>query len=144
MRNSQGELRSVYAVIDKDRASASAGEQLDVDLFLISTGVEKVALNFGKPDQVDLDQMTVAEARRYMAEGHFAPGSMKPKIEACVRFLEQSSKPTAAALITNPLNLGRRCTGKRGRASCGDTRADMRRQLSKAGPDDRGVSGPAP
>ena len=73
-----------------------------------------MAINFGKPNQQNLDRMTMDEARRYMAEGHFAPGSMKPKIEACLRFLEKSSKPDASALITNPANLGRALRGETG------------------------------
>lgn len=107
VRNAQGELRSVYAVIDKDRASSLLASQIDADLLLISTGVEKVALNYGKPNQVFLDEMTIAEAEQYMAEGHFAPGSMLPKIEACIRFLQNSRKPDARTLITNPENIGR-------------------------------------
>ncbi|MFN3981440.1 MAG: carbamate kinase [Caldilinea sp.] len=114
VRNSKGELRSVYAVIDKDRASSLLAAKIDADLLLISTGVEKVALNFGKPDQRFLEEMTIAEAERYMAEGHFAPGSMKPKIEACIRFLQQSSKPDALAIITDPGNLGRALRGVTG------------------------------
>jgi len=114
VRNAKGELRSVYAVIDKDRASSLLAASIDADLFLISTGVEKVAIHFGKPNQQDLDRMTISEARRYMAEGHFAPGSMKPKIEACLRYLEKSSKPGAYALITNPPNLGRALRGETG------------------------------
>ena len=114
VRNSKGELRSVYAVIDKDRASSLLASRIDADLFLISTGVEQVALNFGKPDQVLIDRMTEAEAERYTAEGHFAPGSMKPKIEACIRYLRHSSKPGAAAIITNPANLGRALRGETG------------------------------
>ena len=114
VRNSQGELRSMYAVIDKDRASSLLASSIDADLFLISTGVEKVAINFGKPNQMNLDKMTLAEAKQYLAEGHFAPGSMKPKIEACIRFLEQSSKPDAAALITDPPSLGRALRGETG------------------------------
>ena len=114
VRNHKGELRSVYAVIDKDRASSLLASAIDVELFLISTGVEQVAIHFGKPNQVNLSQITLAEARQYMAEGHFAPGSMKPKIEACIRFLEQSSKPDAAALITDPPNLGRALRGETG------------------------------
>ncbi len=114
VRNAKGELRSVYAVIDKDRASSLLASSIDVDLFLISTGVEKVAINFGKPNQQELDQMTQSEARRYMAEGHFAPGSMKPKIEACLRFLDHGTKPDAVALITNPANLGRALRGETG------------------------------
>ena len=114
VRNAKGELRSVYAVIDKDRASSLLASKIDADLFLISTGVENVALNFGKPNQQLISQMTVEEAQQYMAEGHFAPGSMKPKIEACIRFLKQSSKPAAAAIITNPENLGRALRGETG------------------------------
>ncbi|MBP8294169.1 MAG: carbamate kinase, partial [Caldilineaceae bacterium] len=114
VRNRKGELRSVYAVIDKDRASSLLASAIDVELFLISTGVEQVAINFGKPNQQNLSQITLAEAHRYMAEGHFAPGSMKPKIEACIGFLERSSKPDAAALITDPPNLGRALRGETG------------------------------
>ena len=114
VRNSKGELRSVYAVIDKDRASSLLASRIDADLFLISTGVEQVALHFGKPNQTLLHRMTEAEVERYMAEGHFAPGSMKPKIEACIRYLRQSTKPHAAAIITNPANLGRALRGETG------------------------------
>lgn len=112
--NARGELRSVYAVVDKDRASALLASHMDSDLLLISTGVEKVALHFGQPNQRNLDQITLAEAQRYLAEGHFAVGSMKPKIEACIRFLEGSTKPNAAALITNPENLQRALVGATG------------------------------
>ena len=114
VRNAQGELRGVAAVIDKDLASGLLALRIDADLFLISTGVEKVALNFGQPDQRDLDQITVGEARRYLAEGHFAAGSMKPKIEACVHFLTHSRNPRACALITNPENLERAVHGHTG------------------------------
>lgn len=114
VRNHEGELRGVSAVIDKDRASGLLATNLNVDLFLISTGVEKVALNFGKPSQQDLDRLTVAQARRYLAEGHFAPGSMKPKIDACIHFLEQTTNSDAYALITNPENLARALAGKTG------------------------------
>ena len=114
VRNAAGELRGVSAVIDKDLATSLLAEQLGADLFLISTGVEQVAIHFGKPEQRNLAQMTVAEARQYMAEGHFAPGSMKPKIEACLSFLESSSNPAARALITNPENLERALKGETG------------------------------
>jgi carbamate kinase len=113
-RNRAGELRGVAAVIDKDLASSLLASRIDADLFLISTGVEQVALHFGKPNQQPLAQMTVAEAQRYLAEGHFAPGSMQPKIEACIRFLKQSRKPNAYALITNPANLARGLRGETG------------------------------
>ncbi len=114
VRNERGELRGVAAVIDKDRASSLLATKMDADLFLISTGVEKVAINFGKPNQQDLDQMTLQEARRYMDEGHFAPGSMKPKIQACIRFLEQTANPNAYCIITNPENLEKALNGKTG------------------------------
>ncbi len=113
-RNDKGELHGIPAVIDKDLASSFLAGRIQADLFLISTGVEQVALNFGKPDQRALAQMTLAEAQQYMAEGHFAPGSMKPKIEACIRFLVQNPKPDAYALITDPQNLGRALMGVTG------------------------------
>ncbi len=114
VRDADGTLRGVSAVIDKDIASSLLAVDLGADLFLISTGVEKVALNFGKPEQVDLDQITVAEAKRYRGEGHFAAGSMQPKIDACIEFLENSSNPHAHCLITNPQNLGRALAGETG------------------------------
>ena len=91
-------LKGVPAVIDKDFASECLAEQLDADMLIILTAVEKVAVNFGKPDQRGLDTLTPEEARRYIAEGQFAPGSMLPKVEAAVKFAE--SKPGRAALIT--------------------------------------------
>ena len=91
-------LKGVPAVIDKDFASECMAEQLDADMLIILTAVEKVAINFGKPDQKGLDSLTPEEARRYIAEGQFAPGSMLPKVEAAVRFAE--SKPGRTALIT--------------------------------------------
>ena len=94
----EGRLVGVPAVIDKDFASAKLAELLDADLLVILTAVEKVAVNFGKPDQRGLDALTPAEAREYIAQGQFAPGSMLPKVEAAVQFAE--SKPGRAALIT--------------------------------------------
>ena len=100
------------AVIDKDFASAFLANEINADLLLISTAVEKVALNFGKPDQVDLDQITVAEAKKYLEEGtHFAKGSMEPKIRAIVKFLEQGGKE---AIVTDPKNIGRALKGETG------------------------------
>ena len=97
-----GDLVGVEAVIDKDFASALLAKGIEADLLLISTAVEKVALNFRKPDQVWLDQMTVEEAQRYLGEGHFAKGSMEPKIRAVISFLEMGGKE---ALITTPENI---------------------------------------
>lgn len=100
------------AVIDKDFASAFLANKIEADMLLISTAVEKVSLNFGKPDQIDIDQMTVTKAKKYLAEGvHFAKGSMEPKIRAIVGFLEQGGKE---ALITNPENIGRALRGETG------------------------------
>jgi carbamate kinase len=81
-------LQGVDAVIDKDLASSLLANQLGIGLFIISTEVEQVALNFGKPNQRGIDSMTVREAEQYIREGHFAPGSMLPKIEAALRFLK--------------------------------------------------------
>ena len=91
-------LKGAAAVIDKDFASELLAEQLNADMLIILTAVEKVAVNFNKPDQKWLDAMTPEEARAYMAEGQFAPGSMLPKVEAAVKFAE--SKPGRTALIT--------------------------------------------
>jgi carbamate kinase len=111
MEDEQGNLVGVEAVIDKDFGSAILASAIHADLFLITTAVEKVALNFGKPNQVWLDRMTVAEARRYLDEGHFAKGSMRPKIEAILKYMEQGGKE---ALITDPNNIERALAGKTG------------------------------
>ena len=96
---SQGHhLKGAAAVIDKDFASCVLAQQLDADYLVILTAVEKVAVNFGKPDQQWLDSLTPAQARAYMDQGQFAPGSMLPKVEAAVKFAE--SKPGRTALIT--------------------------------------------
>ena len=109
---SDHEYQGVAAVIDKDFASSLLASLIKADLFLISTAVEKVAINFGKPDQKWLDQMTLAEAKAYLAEGtHFAKGSMAPKIQAIIWFLENGGKQ---ALITNPQNIGRALKGETG------------------------------
>ena len=107
-----GNLHGVAAVIDKDLASALLASEINADLFVISTAVEKVALEFGTPRQRWVDHLTLAEARRYLAEGrHFAAGSMGPKIEAVVSYLERGGQE---ALITDPANLGRALTGQTG------------------------------
>jgi carbamate kinase len=111
VRNERGSLRGVYAVIDKDRASSMIAQTLGADMFVISTGVERVALNFNKPDQRFLDQVTLAEAQQYMADGHFARGSMLPKIEAAIDFI---SRGGPQALITDPPNLVRGLRGETG------------------------------
>jgi len=111
VRQEDGSLRGVEAVIDKDYASSLLASGIGADLFLISTAVEKVALNYGKPNQVWLDRMTLAEAKRYLSEGHFPPGSMGPKIKAIVQFLEKGGKE---ALITSPENIERALAGETG------------------------------
>ena len=93
-----GRLVGTPAVIDKDFASAKLAELLNADMLIILTAVEKVAINFGKPDQKWLDHLTPEEARQYEAEGQFAPGSMLPKVQAAVKFA--ASKPGRTALIT--------------------------------------------
>jgi len=108
----KGNLRGAIAVIDKDRASSLLAAQLGVDLFLISTAVEKVAINFNKPDQKWLDKLTLAEAKKYQAEGHFLAGSMGPKIEAIIAFLDAC--PTGKALITKPETIVQALDGKTG------------------------------
>jgi len=104
VRNDKGELRGVNAVIDKDLASSLLAARIGADLFIISTGVRQVALNFNTPEQKNLDHITLQEAKAYLAEGQFAEGSMKPKMEAVIYFLEQGGPQ---ALITNPANLSK-------------------------------------
>ena len=111
VENEDGDLVGIEAVIDKDFASSHLANGLNADLLLISTAVEKVALNFNQPDEVWLDQMTVAEAKQYMDEGHFAPGSMHPKVEACIKFIENGGEK---ALITDPPNIPRALNGETG------------------------------
>jgi carbamate kinase len=106
-----GDLIGVEAVIDKDFGSAVLAGLIKADMFVISTAVEKVAINFNKPDQKWLDKITVAEAKQYMAEGHFAKGSMLPKIQAVLKFFESGGKH---AIITNPENIGRALKGETG------------------------------
>lgn len=107
-----GEYQGTAAVIDKDFASSLLAQEIGADLFLIATAVEKVAINFGKPNQQWLDKITLAEAKKYLAEGtHFAKGSMAPKMEAIIWFLENGGKQ---ALITNPENIGRALKGETG------------------------------
>ena len=106
-----GNLSGIAAVIDKDFASALLAQSIGADLLLISTVVERVSLNFGESDQVDLPHMSVQQAKRYIEEGHFAPGSMLPKIQAIVWFLETGG---GKAIITNPENIGRALRGESG------------------------------
>ena len=106
-----GKLDGIEAVIDKDLASSLLANDLNADVLFITTAVEKVFLNFGKPDQQAIDQMTVAEAQKYIDEGHFAPGSMKPKVESVLEFIERGGK---VGIITNPYNITRALAGETG------------------------------
>lgn len=99
VRNEAGDLEGVAVVIDKDLASEKLARDMDADALVILTAVEKVSINFKKPDQKDLDRMSAVEAKQYIKEGHFAPGSMLPKIEAALNFVE--SKPGRIAIITS-------------------------------------------
>lgn len=111
IRGDDGMLEGKDAVIDKDFATSLLASRIKADVLVISTGVPMVYVNFGKPDQKALDRVTVAELKRYAAEGHFAPGSMLPKIEAVVQFMEKGG---SAAIITNPESLGQAVQGKTG------------------------------
>ena len=114
VHNRKGELREirgVMAVIDKDWASGLLASQLGVDLLLISTGVPQVAIRFNTPQQENLAEITAVQLHQYMEEGHFAPGSMRPKVEAVLDFLDNGGRQ---ALITSPAHIGqamRRETG---------------------------------
>jgi len=112
IRDGDGNLVGVAAVIDKDLASSLLARVLGAELFMISTAVEKVALRFGTPDQEWIDRMTVPQAKQYLAEGvHFAKGSMAPKIDAAVRYVEATG---GTAIITDPENVERALAGETG------------------------------
>ncbi len=102
VRQADGTLTGRDAVIDKDAASCLLACQLGASVLIESTAVDKVALNFGTPQQQEIDHMTASECRRYLLEGHFAAGSMKPKIEAALNFLEQGGE---RVIITQPHHL---------------------------------------
>ncbi len=111
IEDERGDLMGVEAVIDKDFGAALLANMIGADLFVISTAVEKAALNYNKPNQKWLDRLTLAEAKQYFAEGHFAKGSMGPKIQAVISFLERGGQ---RALITDPPNIGRALAGETG------------------------------
>lgn len=107
-----GQYVGTAAVIDKDFASSLLAQLINADLLLISTAVEKIALNFGKPNQEWIGQMSLSQAKEYLDEGtHFAPGSMAPKIKAIIWFLENGGKQ---AIVTNPENIGKALRGETG------------------------------
>lgn len=111
VEDDKGKLKGIDAVIDKDFGSCLMALNINADLFVISTAVEKVALNFNTPDVKWIDEMTVAEAKQYIEEGHFAPGSMLPKVQAIIKYLENGGKK---ALITDPEHIGEALEGKTG------------------------------
>jgi carbamate kinase len=107
-----GALHGVSAVIDKDLSCALLANTIGAEVLVLSTAVEKVALNFGKPDEVWLDRLRLSQAKQYLAEStHFAKGSMEPKIEAAVKYLERGG---VRAIITNTDNIGRAVAGETG------------------------------
>ncbi len=106
-----GVLKGVEAVIDKDRASALLAKEIDADILIILTGVEKVCINFKKPDEFCVDKLTVEEAKKYLAEGQFPAGSMGPKIEAAIDFVESTGRE---CLITDMAVLDKALKGETG------------------------------
>jgi carbamate kinase len=102
IENEDGSLEGIAAVIDKDLAAERLAEDMEADILMILTEVEKVSINFNKPNQENLSHMTIGEAEKYIEEGHFAPGSMLPKILAAVNFAK--SKPGRKAIITSLYN----------------------------------------
>ncbi|WP_406676959.1 carbamate kinase [Moorella sp. ACPs] len=106
-----GQLEGIAAVIDKDYASALLATEMKASMLVISTGVSKVAINFGQPDQKELDLLTVAEAEAYLEAGHFPPGNMGPKITAIIRYLKNNG---GQGLITSPEAIVAAVAGKAG------------------------------
>jgi len=111
VRQDDGNLGGIEAVIDKDLASSLLAQSIGADLLLICTAVERVALHYGKPEQRELSSMTVGEAKQYLSQGHFPPGSMGPKILAAIRFVEATG---GEALITSPESMERALLGQTG------------------------------
>lgn len=106
-----GHYKGVEAVIDKDLAGERLAEMVKADVFLILTDVEKVKLNYGKPNEKVIDHMTVEEAERYIKEGHFLPGSMGPKVRACIRFLQWGGQKAIITSLDNAIRAIRGETG---------------------------------
>jgi carbamate kinase len=111
MRNEKGDLEGVEAVIDKDLGSSLLARNLGADTFIISTAVDEVYINFGEANQKALRRATLSEIRKYLREGHFKPGSMKPKVESIIQFLEGGGEK---AIITSPENLLKAVRGEAG------------------------------
>lgn len=109
--NEKGFLQGADAVIDKDFASALLARIIEADLLMILTGVDKVSINFGKPNQKKLDSLTLEEAKKYLQEGHFPPGSMGPKIKAAINFLQDGGREV---IITSQEQIEKALEGKTG------------------------------
>jgi carbamate kinase len=122
IKTSDDQWIGIDAVIDKDFATCLLATQLKADILIISTGVEKVYINFGKPTQKGLDKITVSEAKKYIEEGYFAPGSMLPKIQAAIEFIENGGK---TAIITDPSNLRKAAEGDSGTHIIPDSGLDL-------------------
>jgi len=111
VQDENGYLKGSEAVIDKDLASSLLAQKLNADLFIISTAVDKVYINYNKPEQKGLDKITFDEAKTYIKEGHFAPGSMLPKVKSLIEFIETTGNE---GLITDPSNLDKAIKGETG------------------------------
>ncbi|UCH70390.1 MAG: carbamate kinase [Candidatus Bathyarchaeota archaeon] len=109
--DAHGRCKGVEAVIDKDLAGERLAEVVNANVFIILTDVEKVKLNFGEPNEQNINKMTINEAKKYLEEGHFLPGSMEPKVKACIRFLESNGEK---AIITSLDNVVKALEGKTG------------------------------
>jgi carbamate kinase len=103
VENNERHYKGIEAVIDKDLAGERLAEVVDADIFLILTDVEKIKINFGKPNEKNIDNMTLVEAKKYLAEGHFLSGSMGPKVKACIRFIEWGGKKAIITSLNNAL-----------------------------------------
>ena len=111
IENDKGEIQGVEAVIDKDSASALFAASIDADMFVILTEVDKVAINFNKPNVQWLDNLSIEDAKKFLTEGQFGKGSMEPKIKAILSFIEKGGRQ---ALVTNPDNMLRALRGETG------------------------------
>jgi carbamate kinase len=113
-RNTDGDYVGVEAVIDKDRTSALLAREIDASLFVIATDVERVALNYGKPDECGVALMTVSQARQHLADGQFPPGSMGPKVEAAIDFVQRAKASDSWAVVCDLRNLADALAGRSG------------------------------
>ncbi len=111
VQDEQGMLKGTAAVIDKDLASSLLAGDISVDLFLISTDIDNVYINYGKPDQTALENITLAEAEKYLEAGEFAPGSMGPKVKSAINYLKNGGKKV---IITSANNIGKAIRGETG------------------------------